>query len=67
MLRPNMVCATLRQLKREQCRMSYMNREALDFIRDNKLVTEHHWPGFHLTISEAGVEYLHEHEQPDDE
>ena len=62
----DVVCRTIRQLRREQMRTSLMNRAALDFIIEHGLVTETHWPGYVLSISPAGLEYLREHEADGD-
>jgi hypothetical protein len=56
------VIYTMRELRRQQVRTSTMNRDALDYIRDNRLMREHMWPASHIVYTEAGIDYLQEYD-----
>jgi hypothetical protein len=43
-----------------------MPTNVLRFIQDNELVYETRWPGYVLTISDRGLEYLAQHESQED-
>jgi hypothetical protein len=60
--KPSAVCYALRKLKRQQVSDSSMGRAVLDFITSNNLVTQTSWPAYVIRISEAGYEYLAEHD-----
>jgi len=50
----------MRSLKREQVRTGWMDRDAIKFIMDNRLMAQHEWPGYSISITEAGAEYIAE-------
>ncbi len=50
----------MRQLRNHQCRTSFMDHAALDFITDNGLVQQTEWPSFVIKITEAGAAYIAE-------
>ena len=58
--RPSTVIFTMRSLKREQVRTGWMDRDAIKFIMDNRLMAQHEWPGYSISITEAGAEYTAE-------
>ena len=59
-VKPSIVIHTMRRLNRDQVRTSDMDREALDYIREHKLIEEILWPSAFLKLTEAGAEYIAE-------
>jgi hypothetical protein len=62
-LNPQVVCHTIRELRKAQCKTAFMNSDVTRFIKEEGLVQEVLWPCHHIRITEAGLQYLAEHEQ----
>jgi hypothetical protein len=57
---PRIVLKTLRQLIKTQGEACWMDQSALAYITYQELITETHWPTYHLSLSRRGIDYVHE-------
>lgn len=64
---PMRVASTMRAVLREQCTMSYMDRDSLSYIFDNGLIAHVQWPAWLMKLTEQGQAYLQEHEAREEE
>jgi hypothetical protein len=61
-MNPDVIVCTMRQILREQCTMSYMNKEAGAYIMVGGLLRLDRWPAWIITLTDAGRDYLAEHD-----
>jgi hypothetical protein len=61
--KPSTIIHTMRELRRQQVRMSYMDAAAINYIMDNELMEEKLWPCTTLLITDAGLEFIRENEE----
>ena len=57
---PRSIIYTMRELKRHNVRLYGMDLEALDFIRENRLMEEVNWPASFIRFTNAGINYIQE-------
>lgn len=55
------VCNVIRAILRDQVTSSWMDSETVKFVFENRLINHSQWPGWCMTLTEAGEEYLKEH------
>ncbi len=60
---PRLVIATMRQIKRDQRTMSYMDRETCRFIFDAGLMKLTEWPAWVISYTQDGIDYLQENSE----
>lgn len=61
-LNPQVVCAAIRRIRMQQCTDSRIPAEVSRYIKAERLMKETHWPGYVVSITDAGLEYLDRHE-----
>ena len=62
-----LACSYIRRLLRDHMTSVGMDLDILAHIEEAGLVRAVKWPGYHITLTEAGREFLAEHEPADDE